>query len=707
MEPLSALSIASSVFQIVDFSAKIIAKAKEIYQSAEGASTANSFLEDTTSNLTEITAGLARELWKNSRTASNSKQGKKTAEEQLVKLAEESRTIAASLLQKLNQLKLADGGGRWKALQQAFRIAFAQKEIDALTMRLDSLQKQVDTALLISLRYECKTYHPKCLLMVYSNRMEVQSTEMDKLPTEGQDERKARVWNLLQDHNWRPSEEAHLIEFSSVFHSAVESDVEKRFCDMILARLHFSEMPRRHEMIAEAHIDTFQWVLNDQCEKPGPEPAKWDSFTEWLSNTTGENVYWIAGKPGSGKSTLMKYLFDHSHIAKRLSTWSANRQIVKAGFFFWNSGSVMQMSRLGLLQTLLYTILSESRESILELFAQRWQKFIAFSGGRQAFTWAELQDAFLTIIGNTTSTKAYFFMLDGLDEFDGDHKGMVELVLNVAQHAHVKVCVASRPWLVFSDAFEQKPKLFVEDLTKNDIRNYVAAAFNDNRHYLTLKGLEPKRTSDLIEGITAKAAGVFLWVYLVVRSLLDGLSNADRISDLERRLEALPPDLEDLYDKLWRSLDKAYFKHSCQLLLLVMFQAHCGLLSLWYADDEDDNTAIQLETRCLCADEIRDRHETMERRLRSRCKCFLEVDGFTERPDYETASDDRKTFHTLHLLLTSSLISDSTKRSLYSSYGERFCRKPANPASDQGCRRAYIFRCPSPLDELEVELSKD
>lgn len=149
MEPLTALSVASSVFQIADFSTKIISRAKEIYQSADGASKANVFLQDATDGLAELHEALADDLKIND---TKSQRGMWTSEKRLLRLAEDSRSIAATLQSKLNRVKLPAEGGKLDAFQQAFRTVFAQKEIDALVMELDSIRKQVDTALLISLR---------------------------------------------------------------------------------------------------------------------------------------------------------------------------------------------------------------------------------------------------------------------------------------------------------------------------------------------------------------------------------------------------------------------------------------------------------------------------------------------------------------------------------------------------------------------------
>jgi hypothetical protein len=53
---------------------------------------------------------------------------------------------------------------------------------------------------------------------------------------------------------------------------------------------------------------------------------------------------------------------------------------------------------------------------------------------------------------------------------------------------------------------------------------------------LQLKKEDPQNAPQFVTEIVDRTSGVFLWVKLVVRSLLDGLSNFDRISDLQASL---------------------------------------------------------------------------------------------------------------------------------------------------------------------------
>ncbi len=60
------------------------------------------------------------------------------------------------------------------------------------------------------------------------------------------------------------------------------------------------------------------------------------SFLSWLR--TGNRVFHIPGKAGSGKSTLMKYLCHHPRTRQELECWAGEKKLVFAYFFFWNSG---------------------------------------------------------------------------------------------------------------------------------------------------------------------------------------------------------------------------------------------------------------------------------------------------------------------------------------------------------------------------------
>jgi hypothetical protein len=120
--------------------------------------------------------------------------------------------------------------------------------------------------------------------------------------------------------------------------------------------------------------------------------------------------------------------------------------------------------------------------------------------------------------------------------------------------------------------------------------------------------------------------GVFLWVRLVVVSLLAGMRHGDRFSDLQRRLDLLPDRLEDLYMKILQSLDPFYLEHAAQLFGLVQ---ECidppPLLLLPFVDAEGSEFALKKAVQPLLGDQLNRRLDTLRRRLNSCCKGLLEV----------------------------------------------------------------------------------
>jgi hypothetical protein len=156
-----------------------------------------------------------------------------------------------------------------------------------------------------------------------------------------------------------------------------------------------------------------------------------------------------------------------------------------------------------------------------------------------------------------------------LDEYEGLDADMVKLFSKAAASANVKVCVSSRPHLVFQDAFATGPGLRLQDLTASDIREYVTDRLTEDRQMQELIVREPIESPKLLYEIVTRSSGVFLWVELVVTSLLMGLGNHDSISDLQRRLRLLPRDLEQLYHRIVLKVDEIYREDTAQLFQLV------------------------------------------------------------------------------------------------------------------------------------------
>lgn len=239
----------------------------------------------------------------------------------------------------------------------------------------------------------------------------------------------------------------------------------------------------------------------------------------------------------------------------------------------------------------------------------------------------ELRHVLRDLFAKTADSIKFCFFIDGLDEYDGDHLEAISLMRHICSKPGVKLCISSRPLLVFEQAFEDCPKLCLQDLTVDDIRLYVQDKLYEHKRMLRLQYQEPESTKALIKEIVEKSSGVFLWVTLVTRSLLDGLTNLDSAADLRKRLLELPPELDELFNIMLESIKPAFYLEQASRIFQIVYHASMPLstIELSYADDEDTSLALQSDQYEFRHEEIRAREVSIISRMKSRCAGLVEA----------------------------------------------------------------------------------
>ena len=233
----------------------------------------------------------------------------------------------------------------------------------------------------------------------------------------------------------------------------------------------------------------------------------------------------------------------------------------------------------------------------------------------------------------------FCLFIDGLDEYDGDHADVCEFLSSLASCLHVKVCVSSRPWNVFQNFYGaiEVPKMYLHDLTRNDIRAYSESRLYGHRRWSAV----PQNDNDasaMIEEITKRSSGVFLWVFLATKVLREGLDNDDSLSDLWDRLKSNPPDLEDFFKKILEGVDPFYHEKMARTLLVALAAREplgvslYGFIELEYEDEDYALTeAIDKEDEGPNRPRLVSIQDPVPRRLNGRCKGLLEIsDGRVE-----------------------------------------------------------------------------
>ncbi|KAJ3566269.1 hypothetical protein NPX13_g7202 [Xylaria arbuscula] len=646
---MDALAVSAAVIQFIDFTCGLVAKGVSIHSSMTGLAIDHEELENITANLKRSSDEIHKSLPQNIRDAQES-QEVQLAQQQLNKnetdlqnVAIGCRAVADELMTVLAELTSKGPKSPWRSFRHALKATWNEGKVQSLENRLDRYRQQMMTNIIISLRYKTEM------------QIREQSSMRQSVGRIEELQRKTKMIGdqfmekIIGGEEWKRDlvqmiHERGLANSQKVFDSSQMKDSQGRVPNAIIARetqiqkrilhkLAFRGMNDRERRICKAHAQTFEWIFHD----PKVDSRSWSSFNDFLVSPQNQ-IYWITGKPGSGKSTLMKHIRHHPQTTTSLEHWSGSDQLIQAGFYFWNSGSHMQMSVDGLLHAVLHECLRQlPAGTVQDVLPERWEVASLFDVDDYPWSWGEVASALRKLIVECYPDTKFFLLIDGLDECSGDQTQLIELIRELAEDTeNLKLCVASRPWNNFEDAFKNRPSLRVQDLSAPDINRFVTSKFSANDGFAELQARDFSGGKKLLEAISEKAEGVFLWVHLVVRSLLEGLTNGDGLQELHTRLEELPPDLEDLYAKMLGSLDERYLSHASRLFQIV--RACIGpltLLRMALADLEEGDRAIQASVRKMPIEEQFVMCRNMKRKVASRCRGLLDVN-----PPFTFCSDD-------------------------------------------------------------------
>ncbi|KAK3491087.1 prion-inhibition and propagation-domain-containing protein [Neurospora hispaniola] len=403
---------------------------------------------------------------------------------------------------------------------------------------------------------------------------------------------------------------------------------EARDQDRALKSLWFRCMDDRKDSVSPAHVKTLQWALKPACEREGCE-AEWDDLSEWLRSGTG--VYWICGKAGSGKSTLMKYLHDNPDTRAPLQAWAGDLPLTFGSFFFWGLGTQGQKSLEGLSRAILYRLLEAESSYLPSALPRLWQEVrVNVHKEPDPPSSGELRAASEFMTKRFQPKRRFCLFIDGLDEFQGNFHDAIKLIRGLCSNPAIKVIVSSRPIAICYDAFSRVPQLHMESLTRNDIKEYIYDVIGSHDYMKILAGSGVQSPNILTNKLIEKASGVFLWVILACRSILDGFAAYDTIAELCRRVDDLPPELEDLFVHMLNSVDPHYHEQMAKTLKILYARKasndHLATIELAFFDRNDMDCVSNNPLETITVHEAHKICSTMMARLRSRCGGLLQAE---------------------------------------------------------------------------------
>ncbi|KAK8098892.1 uncharacterized protein PG998_012133 [Apiospora kogelbergensis] len=617
MDPGTAIGLAGTVYKLVIAGIEFVGDAKQVY--SKGGTDDNRDLDAVAEDIQSASASLEEQLDQTKTHAEGSDGGSElTAEdEELRQLAVRASSIGKELSEALGKAQISDKS-KFKAFKAVIRKNWDADDIKKIESRLNGVRSELQLRVLVSIRRNLdrpqnEPYRP--MLTTLESLVNHQAQSVDDRRRMMETLSRTEELTMSMKTELLVSKQQILAELRTpqpplmipYLASTGEEAAITRVEDAILASLWYSGRDDREESISEAHKKTFEWLFQNTATSNDT----FDSLVEFLKSDT-RKAYWITGKPGIGL---------------------VQRESSKLLFYFFYNGGDKQKSELGLLSSLLYTLLQQERKLIQVGFKGRFEAALGGQSTTQMPSIFEARRA-LREIARCNPDIFFFLAVDGLDEFDPevsttDVSSLLDLTRILSGFRNAKMILSSRPLSAFERGFADCPSLAIHTLTRLDIQSYVFDKLQSHPRMKMLMSRDEGKATALIQSVNDNSSGVFLWVRLVVQSLLEGLESSDGLEELQVRLEELPRDLHALYSVMLSRIPSNYLPQTAKLIRIVETATkegyHFSLLGLWYADQWTDQDLFDGPVNPISQDQIVARTEDMRGRLRSRCLGLVEI----------------------------------------------------------------------------------
>jgi hypothetical protein len=249
----------------------------------------------------------------------------------------------------------------------------------------------------------------------------------------------------------------------------------------------------------------------------------------------------ITGKPGAGKSALMK------DLVRRFEQSRKGEAVILTHFF---ARGTMQSST-AMFRTLLYYLMKQSPPALEKLSAEygknKEQRGEKWSG------WDEKELPTLLYTQLLSSSTPTYIFIDALDECEDDQaKEVLDFFRELTDLAFeagisVNVCFSSRhyPKRVITDC----PEIILEDTSKLDMRYYAMTKLS------AISGLDDASLGTTVDLLVQQSSGIFLWVEWAVRMLeADWVSGRD-IDSMMENVRRLPTEMDTIFANMVQGIN--------------------------------------------------------------------------------------------------------------------------------------------------------
>ncbi|KAL8282423.1 hypothetical protein RB597_009912 [Gaeumannomyces tritici] len=306
--------------------------------------------------------------------------------------------------------------------------------------------------------------------------------------------------------------------------------------DEAITTLRYSQARSIRHTISRPADGTCQWIFNHQGFKGWFDGSNQNQF---------QGLVLIRGSPGAGKSTVML------EASIRASTLAPNSAV--ASFFFSAKSGPTAQSLLACYKSLLSQLLPHyphSRERFSTL-----QKRKLVLGNEQEWTEIKLEDFLHDMLVEENNSQGTFIFVDGLDECNADIQCQVNYWRRITAKAYTAgvrlgVCISTRsfPHITVRNCLE----IEIEKNNSQDIITYVDHTLGDVFAEYDEVDLTKIKTK-----LLRRSNGIFLWVTLVVESIIEKHNSGDPPDLLLEQIDAVPNELEAIFHELIQGVDQS------------------------------------------------------------------------------------------------------------------------------------------------------
>ena len=291
---------------------------------------------------------------------------------------------------------------------------------------------------------------------------------------------------------------------------------------------------------------TCEWILTQR------------QYTSWLVEGSAQ-LLWLSGAPGIGKTMISSFL------VKELATIAERSRHMTLAYYFCDDKTQERRTAMTVLRGLLLQILRQR-----PVLFKHIQTSFDMSGNRLFTNFHALWRIFIAIV-NDPEVGELCCLVDALDECERDSRELflVEFTrLYCSQKSKsplVKFIITSRREndIVESLSAVSPPIRHIQvdsGKVNDDVSKFVDTRVNDLSRR---KGYDAELQNEIKTALKNKAEGTFLYVSLV----LSILAKTWLRSQVRRKLQKLPEDLNKLYDKILSQIDR-----DCEEIAIFVFR---------------------------------------------------------------------------------------------------------------------------------------